>query len=80
MLNWQQTILINFFNKKIWISTYLENKRLLDKFLEQPVEFMPDNGGYVKTKKIGVVAAGHSSVIANMDGLKLPLESKPLQA
>tara|TARA_B100001250_G_scaffold413390_1_gene447368 strand:- start:1523 stop:2419 length:897 start_codon:yes stop_codon:yes gene_type:complete len=41
-------------NKKIWISTYLENKQLLDKFLEQPVEFMPDNGGYVKTKKIGV--------------------------
>ncbi len=30
--------------------------------------------------KIGVVAAGHSSVIANMAGLKLPLESKPLQA
>ena len=28
-------------NKKIWISTYLENQVLLDNFLEQPVEFMP---------------------------------------
>ena len=36
--------------------------------------------GFIKTKKIGVVAAGHSSVIANMAGIKLPLESKPLQA
>ena len=36
--------------------------------------------GFIKTKKIGVVAAGHSSVIANMAGLRLPLESKPLQA
>src|SRR5210317_2265539 len=35
---------------------------------------------FVKTKKIGVVAAGHSSVIANMAGIRLPLESKPLQA
>ena len=35
---------------------------------------------FIKTKRIGVVAAGHSSVIANMAGLKLPLESKPLQA
>jgi sarcosine oxidase subunit beta len=36
--------------------------------------------GFIKTKKVGVVAAGHSSVIANMAGLRLPLESKPLQA
>ena len=28
--------------------------------------------GFIKTKKIGVVAAGHSSVIANMVNLKLP--------
>ena len=34
----------------------------------------------LKQKKVGVVAAGHSSVIANMAGLRLPLESKPLQA
>ena len=36
--------------------------------------------GFINTQKVGVVAAGHSSVLANMAGIKLPLESKPLQA
>ena len=36
--------------------------------------------GSIKSKKIGVVAAGHSSIIANMVGIRLPLESRPLQA
>ena len=36
--------------------------------------------GYIKAKKVGVVAAGHSSVIASMAGIRLPLESRPLQA
>ncbi len=36
--------------------------------------------GNIKTKKVGVVAAGHSSVVANMAGFRLPLESFPLQA
>jgi sarcosine oxidase subunit beta len=36
--------------------------------------------GFIKARKIGVVAAGHSSVIAAMAGLRLPLESRPLQA
>jgi len=36
--------------------------------------------GTINSKKIGVVAAGHSSIIANMAGIKLPLESRPLQA
>ena len=44
------------------------------------VEGIETNKGFIKTKKIGVVAAGHSSVIANMAGIRLPLESKPLQA
>ena len=44
------------------------------------VEGIETTKGFIKTKKIGVVAAGHSSVVANMAGLKLPLESKPLQA
>ena len=44
------------------------------------VEGLETTKGFIKTKKIGVVAAGHSSVIANMAGIKLPLESKPLQA
>ncbi len=38
------------------------------------------NKGFIASKKVGVVAAGHSSVIASMAGIRLPLESHPLQA
>ena len=48
-------------NKKIWISTYLLNKDFLDKYIKeyslQPVNFSPDSGGYIKTKKIGFADA-----------------------
>jgi len=48
-------------NKKIWISTYILNKELLDKYLKsyslQPINFSPDNGGYVKTQKLGFADA-----------------------
>jgi sarcosine oxidase subunit beta len=36
--------------------------------------------GFIGAKKIGVVAAGHSSVIMDMAGVRMPLESFPLQA
>ena len=36
--------------------------------------------GAIAAGKIGVVAAGHSSVLAAMAGLRLPIESHPLQA
>ena len=36
--------------------------------------------GTIKTGKVACVTAGHTSVIANMVGLKLPIESHPLQA
>lgn len=36
--------------------------------------------GPIRTAKVGVVAAGHSSVMAAMAGLRLPIESHPLQA
>jgi sarcosine oxidase subunit beta len=36
--------------------------------------------GPIAAKKVGVVAAGHSSVLAAMAGLRLPIESHPLQA
>ncbi len=36
--------------------------------------------GAIRTGRIGIVAAGHSSVVAGMAGLRLPLESFPLQA
>ena len=36
--------------------------------------------GSIATRKLGVVAAGHSSVVLAMAGLRMPLESYPLQA
>lgn len=36
--------------------------------------------GFVKANKVGIVAAGHSSVVAGMADIRLPLESHPLQA
>ncbi len=36
--------------------------------------------GFIKTPKVAVVAAGHSSQIAQMVDIRLPLESHPLQA
>ena len=36
--------------------------------------------GAIKAKKVGIVVAGHSSVMAEMAGFRLPLESRPLQA
>ncbi len=36
--------------------------------------------GYIKANKVGVVVAGHASVLANMAELRLPIESHPLQA
>ncbi len=36
--------------------------------------------GFVGARKVGVVAAGHSSVIMQMAGVSMPLESYPLQA
>jgi sarcosine oxidase subunit beta len=36
--------------------------------------------GLIRSPKIGVVAAGHSSVVMKMAGVALPLESYPLQA
>ena len=36
--------------------------------------------GDIKALRVGLVAAGHSSVLAEMAGFRLPLESHPLQA
>jgi len=47
---------------------------------DDSIEGLETTKGFIKTSKIGVAVAGHSSVIANMAGLKLPIESKPLQA
>jgi sarcosine oxidase subunit beta len=44
------------------------------------VEAVETTRGTIGTKKVGVVAAGHTSVIAEMAGMRMPLESFPLQA
>ncbi len=36
--------------------------------------------GTIRSRKIGVVAAGHTSVLMGMAGVRMPLESYPLQA
>lgn len=38
------------------------------------------NRGFISANKVACVTAGNSSVLANMVGLQLPLESHPLQA
>jgi len=44
------------------------------------VEGVETAKGYIASKKIGVSAAGNTSVVMDMAGLRFPLESYPLQA
>lgn len=44
------------------------------------VEGVETSRGFIKANKVGVVTAGHSSVLAAMAGLRLPIQSYPLQA
>jgi sarcosine oxidase subunit beta len=44
------------------------------------VEAAVTTRGTIRTPKIGVVAAGHTSVVMQRAGLRMPLESFPLQA
>jgi sarcosine oxidase subunit beta len=44
------------------------------------VDAVQTSRGLIRTPKIGVSAAGHTSVILKMAGIRLPLESYPLQA
>ena len=44
------------------------------------VEGVETTRGFIKANKVGVVTAGHSSVLAEMAGLRLPIQSHPLQA
>ncbi len=44
------------------------------------VEAVETTRGTIRAKKVGVVAAGHTSVLMNMAGVRMPLESYPLQA
>ena len=44
------------------------------------VQGVQTSQGYVKAGRVACVAAGHSSVLARMAGIRLPVESHPLQA
>jgi len=44
------------------------------------VERVVTNRGTIRTPRVGVVAAGHTSVVMRRAGLRMPLESFPLQA
>lgn len=44
------------------------------------VEGVETSRGFIGAKKVGVAAAGNTSVVMDMAGVRLPLESYPLQA
>ncbi len=44
------------------------------------VQGLDTTRGSIRAKKVGVVVAGHCSVLADMAGFRLPIESHPLQA
>jgi sarcosine oxidase, subunit beta len=44
------------------------------------VEGVETSKGFIKAGKIAVVASGHTSVLAKTAGIRLPLQSRPLQA
>ncbi|MHC5653811.1 sarcosine oxidase subunit beta family protein [Stappia sp.] len=44
------------------------------------VEGVETSRGFIGARKVGVVAAGHTSVVMDMAGQRMPLESYPLQA
>ena len=44
------------------------------------IEGVETSKGFLRTNKIGVVASGHTGVLAESAGIRLPLQSKPLQA
>lgn len=48
--------------------------------LSGAVEGVETTRGFIRSPRVGVVAAGHSSVIMEMAGVRMPLESFPLQA
>ena len=44
------------------------------------IEAVETNRGTIQTEKLGVSAAGHTSVVMAMAGVRMPIESYPLQA
>jgi sarcosine oxidase subunit beta len=52
----------------------------IERDLQGAVSAVITSRGVINTRRIGVVAAGHSSVVLALAGLRMPLESFPLQA
>jgi sarcosine oxidase subunit beta len=52
----------------------------IDRDLSGAVSGVETTRGYIKSRKVGVVTAGHTSVVMERAGLRMPLESFPLQA
>jgi sarcosine oxidase subunit beta len=48
--------------------------------LQGAVEGVETTRGFIRAPRVGVVAAGHTSVIMDRAGVRMPLESFPLQA
>ena len=48
--------------------------------LNGAIEAVETTRGVIRTSKVGVVAAGHTSVLMAMAGVRMPIESYPLQA
>ncbi len=44
------------------------------------IEGVETSKGFLRANKIGVVASGHTGVLSESAGIRLPLQSKPLQA
>jgi len=44
------------------------------------VQGVETSKGIIRARRVGVVASGHTSVLAETAGIRLPLQSKPLQA
>ena len=44
------------------------------------IEGVETSKGFLRANKVGVVASGHTGVLAESAGIRLPLQSKPLQA
>jgi sarcosine oxidase subunit beta len=50
------------------------------KIVDGAVQAVETARGTIAAKRVGIVVAGHSSVLAQMAGFRLPIESNPLQA
>jgi len=44
------------------------------------IEGVETSKGFLRANKVGIVASGHTGVLAESAGIRLPLQSKPLQA